>query len=183
MRVRTRIGIVAVLVAVALTATIAWADSDDMDSKDMHSATVEDVLAEIRNDLGLGAEDKIDPMKVPSEFLETLGDAVMGLMAGGDEQHEWMDRMMGGEGSESLTSAHQWMGYRYLSGGYTTGSGFDSMMGSGMMGGMMMGGTGNAGGFFGAVPYDSPEEIAKKRYAAGEISRQQYLQIIEDLDQ
>ena len=46
--------------------------------------------------------------------------------------HSWMDRMMGGEGSESLPSAHRWMGYRYLTDDSAYGYGWGRM---GMMGG------------------------------------------------
>ncbi|KKK96461.1 hypothetical protein LCGC14_2662540 [marine sediment metagenome] len=52
------------------------------------------------------------------------------------KQHEWMDEMMGGEGSENLSAMHRLMGYRYLSddGGF---------IGSMMMGGMF--GSGSSG--------------------------------------
>jgi hypothetical protein len=158
----------------------AFADNDG------HGKSIEQVEAQIRADLGLKADERIDPGKVPPELLEELGDAVMGTIHPDPEQHEWMDRMMGGEGSESLAAAHRWMGYRYLSGGY--GGGF-GMMGGGMMGGGMMGpGTmgrwgmmGNPRVPYGSSPYNSPEDIVKRRYAAGEINRRQYQQMLDDL--
>src|SRR6056297_749630 len=94
--------------------------------------------------------------------------------------HSWMDRMMGGEGSESLASAHRWMGYRYLtdSSEYGYGRGRIGMMGPGMMGR----GWSRNGSEFQSIPYNSPEEVLKQRYARGEINRQEYLQALEDLE-
>lgn len=167
------------LILVAVTGLL-WADVDG------HSASVPDVLDEIRGELGLDEDERIDPDAVPPELLEELGDAVMGEIHPDPETHEWMDEMMGGEGSESLASAHRWMGYRYLTGGYGRGLG---MMGGGMMGPGMMGrGLGRWGmmgnpdvdsGDIGA--YASPEEIVKRRYARGDISREEYLRLMEDL--
>jgi hypothetical protein len=156
-------------------AVSAFADNDG------HSESVEQVEAQIRSELGLKADERIDPDKVPPQLLEELGDAVMAVMHPDPEQHEWMDRMMGGEGSESLAAAHRWMGYRYLSGGY--GGGF-GMMGGGMMGPGMMGRWGMMGNPrvpYGSLPYESPEDIVKRRYAAGEINRRQYRQMLDDL--
>jgi hypothetical protein len=169
------------LLLVILIAVTAMVSAD----VDGHSGSIEDVLAEIRHDLGLEEDERIDPDAVPPELLEELGDAVMGDIHSDSETHRWMDEMMGGEGSESLASAHRWMGYRYLTGGYGRGG----MMGGGMMGPGMMGrGFGRWGmmgnpdvdpGDIGA--YSSPEEIARRRYARGEISREEYLQLMEDL--
>lgn len=84
--------------------------------------------------------------------------------------------MMGGEGSEGLAAAHRWLGYRYLSGGYGRGFG---VMGRGMMRywGMMS----NPDVPFGSIPYNSPEEIVKRRYAQGKICREEYFLMLEDL--
>ena len=156
-----------------------WADTDNTH----HSESVEDMIAEIRVELGLEANERIEPDKVSPQLLEKLGDAVMGTFHPDPEQHEWMDEMMGGEGSESLAAAHRWMGYRYLSGGYgSTSFGMmgGSMMGPGMMGrwGMM----GDPGISFGSFPYGSPKDIVKRRYVQGDINREEYLQILKDLE-
>lgn len=161
-----------ILIILFLVAGSLWADTGNA----RHSESVEAVTAEIRAELGLKAGERIDPDKVPPQLLEELGDAVMGTRHPEPEQHEWMDKMMGGEGSESLAAAHRWMGSRYLSGGYGPGSG---MMGGGMMSrwGMM----GNPDIPFGSLPHESPEEILKRRYAQGDISRREYFQMLEDL--
>ena len=171
------------LLSILLVASASlWADADG------HSASVSDVLDEIRNDLGLDEEARIDPGAVPPQLLEKLGDAVMAEFHPDAEVHGWMDEMMGGEGSESLASAHRWMGYRYLTGGYGRGFG-PGMMHGGMMGPGMMGRGFGRWGLMGnpdvdpsAVErYASPEEIAQRRYARGEISRDEYLQLMEDI--
>ncbi len=183
-----------------------------------HGKPLEGVLQEIRDKQGLGPDEAIDPRKVSDEELEKIGEAVMGIMHPDPRQHELMDQMMGGEGSQSLKSAHISMGYNYLAG--NTGGPLSGMMGRGMMGGMM--GRGMMGGYWrnpsmffpfgglimwlliliiiGVVVYfivrtqrgvsgrnyissrdETPLEIAKKRYARGEISREEYETIKQNL--
>jgi len=164
-----------VLLSVAF---IAWSLTDT--NSDEHSADPEQVIDEIRSEMGLSSEETIDPDGVPELLLEELGDAVMSEVHPNERVHSWMDRMMGGEGSESLASAHRWMGYRYLtdSSEYGYGRGRMGMMGPGMMGR----GWSRNGSEFQSIPYNSPEEVLKQRYARGEISRQEYLQALEDLE-
>lgn len=174
---RTRLVLIlTVLSMVTVGVSMGWAQSD------AHERTVEDVEREIRTTLGLDGEVRIDPDTVPEELLISLGDAVMGSYIGDPKRHEWMDRMMGGEGSESLDSAHRWMAYRYLSGGYADSAGFG--MGRGMMGGMMGGWglMGNPDMMYDSIPYGSPEEILRRRYAAGEISRREYRRMLKELE-
>lgn len=167
-----------ILSLVLLTiAVLAWSLTDT--GADEHSAKPEQVINEIRDEMGLSTEGTIDPDAVPEQLLEQLGDAVMSEIHPSERVHSWMDRMMGGEGSESLESAHRWMGYRYLTDGseYGYGRGRMGMMGPGMMGRSW----GMNGSDYGSNPYNSPEEVLKQRYARGEISREEYFQAIEDL--
>tara|TARA_Y100000592_G_scaffold87473_1_gene142076 strand:- start:160 stop:690 length:531 start_codon:yes stop_codon:yes gene_type:complete len=164
-----RAGIV-VLLGIALLVGLAFTATADVDR---HDGTIEEVLADIRSRLGLDNGDRIIADQVPEDQLERLGDAVMSEIHPDADVHSWMDEMMGGEGSESLASAHRWMGYQYLADGSSdyTGSG----RGRGMMGGMM------GFGMMGGNAFLSPRDIAERRYAAGEITRDEYRQLLEDL--
>jgi uncharacterized membrane protein len=101
--------------------------------ENVHGKPLEVVLEEIRAHQGIGKDEKIDPEKVSDDQLEELGDALMSVMHPDPREHEWMDNMMGGEGSATLSAMHRIMGYNYLRGYY------GGMMGSGMMGPGMMG--------------------------------------------
>jgi len=159
-------------------AVLAWSLTGTQG--DEHSIQPEQVINEIRSQMGLSSEESIDPDAVSEPLLEELGDAVMSEVHPNERVHSWMDRMMGGEGSESLASAHRWMGYRYLSddSAYGYGRGHMGMMGPGMMGR----GWRRNGSDFQSIPYNSPEEVLKQRYARGEINREEYLQALEDLE-
>ena len=101
-------------------------------------------------------ENKISCDDLTMEELEILGDYYMEQMHPG-EQHEVMDEMMGGEGSESLRQAHINMGLSFYCGEHDAMSGeiMDMMMGrTGMMGsGNMMGNFGDyrTYGIFGLI--------------------------------
>jgi len=179
--------------------------------------TLQDVLSEIRQSQGIDKNQPIDCRKVTDKQFEELGDAFMGVMPPDTQEHEFMDRMMGGEGSSTLSYIHRMMGARYL-GCYRV-----DMMG-GMMGypsafpawkggrGMM----GNYGygqmmdfGYGGIIMWavfvilivvivyiiaqsaksktskstegEKPLEILKKRYARGEITKDEFDKIRKDL--
>lgn len=103
-------------------------------SENGHSESVEVVLQELLSQQNVSTVQELDLSKVSDDDWERLGDAVMELQHPG-EAHEAMDRMMGGEGSESLRQMHINMGQAYL--GYGSGN---SYYGPGMMtGGGMMG--------------------------------------------
>jgi len=115
---------------------LAFADSTVGTSKH-HGKFLEEVLQEIRESQGIGEDEKIDCSKVTDEQLEELGEAFMSVMHPDPEEHELMDRMMGGEGSPTLSSMHRMMGARYLGCYYRRM--MPRMMGREMMPGMMGG--------------------------------------------
>jgi len=96
-----------------------------------HSLSLEDVLAEITEAQNVAGVASIRCQEITDEQFEELGEAAMGVIHPNEQQHELMDQMMGGEGSESLRTMHLAMGENYL--GCGTGA-----MGGGMMGGMDM---------------------------------------------
>lgn len=77
--------------------------------------------------------------QLTDDQFELLGDYFMDLQTG--DNHEFMDAMMGGEGSESLRQMHINMGQRFYAQYTQTGESpsFNTNTGFGMMGGGMMG--------------------------------------------
>lgn len=105
------------------------------------SVSLEEVLAEIMRTQGVSEKDKLDCQQITDEQFEKLGEAVMGIMHPDPTEHELMDKMMGGEGSQSLKTVHISMGKRYLgcggemmNGGMTGMTGMTGMMADGPMG-------------------------------------------------
>ncbi len=192
---------------------LAYADTD-VAGEEAHGKPLEVVLQEIRISQGITENERIDPDKVSDEKLEELGDAVMSVMHPDPREHEWMDNMMGGEGSSTLSAMHKIMGYNYLKGsdGGTMGRGAigPGMMGWGMMDRGMMGrGMMNFGygGLFIWVIFliliaviiylviqamkakeftvsatETPLAILKKRYAKGEITKEEFDIIKKDFE-
>lgn len=109
-------------------------DNDETEavSENSHGESVEVVLQELLRLQNISTVQELDLSKVSDDDWERLGDAVMELQHLG-EAHEVMDRMMGGEGSESLRQMHINMGQAYLGYGNTN-YGPGMMMGGGMMG-------------------------------------------------
>jgi len=123
---------------------------------------VGEIVEEIKQAQGVERAEAIDPDQVSDATLAELGEALMSVMMPNERQHEFMDSMMGGEGSESLEAMHRSMGYSYLSGDGPRGwdrrlwdRGWGGMMGPGMMGPGgawspgMMGSRWNRGGMHG----------------------------------
>ena len=114
LRFKLSITIITIVILLIITNVFLTATGD-------HDRTIKDVLKEIRKELNLDEKARIDPNKVPDQLLEELGEAVMSEQYPNERTHERMDNMMGGEGSESLKSAHRSMGYNYLSGNINRG--------------------------------------------------------------
>lgn len=114
------------------------------------SSTPQEVLQEITQAQGVSSVSQVDCAKVADSQLEELGDAWMEQIHPG-ETHDYMDQMMGGEGSESLRQAHIQMGRNYLGCGTYGNYGY-GMMGGGLpaqTGWGMMGGYDNYGPMMG----------------------------------
>ena len=96
------------------------------------------VLAQGSHDSGIEegkklVESKISCDKLSNEQLESIGDYYMEQMHPG-EAHEYMDEMMGGEGSESLKQVHINIAKRIYCNENVYGMMNGGMMGWGMMG-------------------------------------------------
>ena len=203
--------------AVLLTAMLLFGSVVFADTSESHDASIDTILSGIRSELNIGSNDRIEPDKVSDASLEKLGEAVMSFQIPDPREHEWMDKMMGGEGSQSLSNMHKLLGYRYLANGSTD---FGSlMMGSGSFGSRNMYGRGFSEGRFGGlmtlygymgwiIPAligllilaaavlivflakrnrkyvtgsNEPLSALKVRYARGDIDRQEYLNMKDEL--
>ncbi|PIR89480.1 MAG: hypothetical protein COU07_01095 [Candidatus Harrisonbacteria bacterium CG10_big_fil_rev_8_21_14_0_10_40_38] len=80
----------------------------------VQSAELNEALESIYAFQNISSLDDVDCKKVTDDQFEFLGDAYMRVMIPDEDQHEAMDNMMGGEGSESLRLAHINMGRSYL---------------------------------------------------------------------
>ena len=177
-----------------------------------HDVSVEDVVGKIRQAQGVVQNSDIECGEISDEQFEELGEAAMSLMHPDTQEHEMMDAMMGGEGSQSLETAHIMMGQQYIgcasdSSGMLGSSGMmGNMMMGGMMGGGMMnnsplknwGGGGNMMNMIGIVwliknlisqdkNYEKEKkskamEILKERYARSEISKAEFERIKKDIN-
>ncbi len=120
---------------------------------EVNDVKLEAIVEEIANRQGVQDKNQIDCSKVSEEEFEKVGEALMTAMHPDPKEHEFMDQMMGGEGSESLRAAHVRMGKGYLCdekeafgrfrggmGMMGTGDEWKGQDGSyGLMGGMMSG--------------------------------------------
>lgn len=104
-------------------------DEAQVSGDESHLESVETVLQDILNRQKISTIQDLDLAKISDNEWERLGDAVMEVQHPG-QAHKLMDRMMGGEESESLRQMHINMGKAYL--------GYGKNFGSGMMGGGMM---------------------------------------------
>ena len=87
-------------------------DMMETDTHDDHE-TLEEVLPLLLGKYDVQEIDELECNRLTDEDYERLGDAVMEENHPGS-QHEMMDRMMGGDGSENLRQMHRNMGRGYL---------------------------------------------------------------------
>lgn len=76
--------------------------------------SADEITNSIKTEQNVSDIQLIDCDTVDNHTLEELGDAVMSLRHPDAKIHEYMDDMMGGEGSKSLTNAHIIMAKEYL---------------------------------------------------------------------
>ncbi len=77
------------------------------------SEDVNGILQGIYKGQNITTQTQVDCSKITDDQFEKLGDAYMEIIHPG-QAHEYMDQMMGGEGSASLRQAHVTMGRSYL---------------------------------------------------------------------
>ena len=78
--------------------------------------SVDEIVLDIRTDLGITENEVIDVRLVDEALLEELGDSVMEEYIGDSERHEAIDEYFGGDDSETLTDLHIQIGSDYLNG-------------------------------------------------------------------
>lgn len=108
-------------------------------TEDDKSQNLDSLVNEVMQQQGVKSKDEIDCQKLSQGQLEDIGDAWMDNHLGSSAAHEQMDKMMGGEGSESLRQAHIRMGESYLNcpgkgGGFPMMYGWGDMMNWGGLG-------------------------------------------------
>jgi len=133
MRFDTYLTISTVLAVGLFLLNPAWtlAHSENTGSGNNHIQSLTEGLQGILSSHNAQNIQQLDCEKITDQEWENLGEAVMGEMHPDPTEHEAMDKMMGGEGSESLRQAHVRMGQNYL--GCFTNRGVMSMMSSGIM--------------------------------------------------
>lgn len=214
-RVTTILTLMALLIIWCYSASAAEANKEGNNTLSLNQALQGIMKAQGVNDIK-----SIDCSKVTEKQMEDLGDAFMDVIHPDSSEHEFMDRMMGGEKSPTLVSMNRLMGARYL-GCYKGEVPFGGMMGP-MHGGrgygdddynrrwphMMYGDGpwGMMGGYGGGLMWivllvaivlviffvmkwakpggtgETPHDILKKRYAKGEITKEEYDQKKKDLE-
>lgn len=84
------ITIATLIVIIIISGFPIWAQEDG------HGRETEEIVNEIQQNQGVDSISEIDPDRVRPALLEELGDSIMGLMIADEQQHAWMDEMMGG---------------------------------------------------------------------------------------
>ena len=203
---------------------LIWCPSSsaaDVNKEGSTALSLNQALQVIMKAQGVNDIKSIDCIKVTEKQMEDLGDAYMDVTHPDSSEHDFMERMMGGEKSPTLVSMKRFMGARYL-GCYKGKVPFDGMMGY-MYGGrsygddyydrrwphmpMMYGNgpwgmMGPYGGIFMWIIFfvilvfviylatrwgrstgvgETPLDILKKRYAKGELTKEEFDQKKKDL--
>lgn len=196
------------LIIMASIFVFAFAIAINVKADEMQLKSIDTIMAEIRLEQGVQANKNIDVSKVSQTKLEELGDSVMEKIIGNTAMHDQMDINLGGDSSANLISVHTRIGYDYLKGypinmmtfmggnmmGYNSYNGYGNMMGNFGWGGLLI-------GFllfilviavvvYAIRSFDRPHsvssinsamEIAKQRYAKGEITKEEFESIKERL--
>jgi len=117
------------------------------------SEELDKALQNIYDSQNITEQKNIDCSKISDGQFDEVGDAYMGIMLPNKKQHEVMDNMMGGEGSENLRQAHINMGRSYLGcwSNYESGPVYMPMMRTYGAGWDMMSGTYGNYGWFGII--------------------------------
>lgn len=136
-------------------------------------------IIRLKNKYNVAEDKKLNPSKLTDEELNLIGEILMSIMIPDEKEHEYMDQMMGGEGSNSLKAMHQRMAYNYLNG---YGFGMMGNFGGGIMHGRRGHGFGMMNNWYQSDFQESYLDILKKRLASGEISKEEYLEMKEMLE-
>lgn len=105
----SRRGSLGVVVLSTLVLALASSRLLSADSADLHG-----LVSRIIADQGVETIAEVDADSVPPKRAEELGRRVMGRLVGNDRWHEWLNGLMGGEGSPRLAELHRGLGRAYL---------------------------------------------------------------------
>lgn len=196
------------LIIIASVFIFTFAIAIGVKADEMQLKSIETILAEIRLEQGVSNDKSIDVSKVSQARLEELGDSVMEKVIGNSAQHDLIDNRLGGDGSASLSAVHVRIGYDYLMGypisrmyfmrgGMMNGNYFDAGVRPvsdpgwiGLLAGFVILLLTISGVTYFVIVLTRPKgnglqnpalEIAKQRYAKGEITRVEFEEIKERL--
>ena len=196
------------LIIMASIFVFTFAIAIGVKADEMKLKSIDTIMVEIRLEQGVQTNKNIDVSKVSQTKLEELGDSVMEKIIGNTAMHDQMDINLGGDGSANLTSVHTRIGYDYLKGypinmmtfmggnmmGYNNYNGYGNMMGNFGWGGLLIGfllfilviavvvyAISSFNRPHSVSSMNSAMEIAKQRYAKGEITKEEFESIKERL--
>lgn len=196
------------ILIIAMTFALIFTAALSVYADGMTPKSIGTMLAEIQTAQGVQSPEKINPDKVSQAMLEELGDSVMEAMLGNTALHDKMDNSLGGDSSAALTTYHARIGYNYLV-GYP--NGMMALMTAGLLIGNHYPNSGGMMGYLGFggiimifatialfyvilffimkafirkpahIAIESPLDILKRRYASGEINKEEYERMLEHL--